>query len=147
MSAHQWLFSTRLNPEALPVACLRHDVDAILWEFKESEPDNWGAVHVGTFDAFGYVIASKENKKYATCSPDLSYAVICDSKTHCYVYRRMSPVDTDLKNRKTGKHMPTVAKQFVLTLKHEEVLGVTASNEGVFLLTETGLHYVSLTGV
>ncbi|CAG0912676.1 unnamed protein product [Notodromas monacha] len=145
LSSHQWIFSTKLTPESLPVVCLRHDVDAIVWEFKENEPDCWNASHIGTFDAFGYVFASKENRKYTVCPPDMSYVAICDSATHCYIYRKVNSY-SELKNRKSGKHLPTVAKQFVLTLKHEEVLGAVAAVEGLFVMTDSALNYVALTG-
>jgi len=71
------------------VFCLRHDVDALVWQpstNKEKTDNYWN--HIGTFDALGYVQASKEDRKFSTCSPDMSYAAISDSTKHVYIYHR-----------------------------------------------------------
>jgi hypothetical protein len=70
LGGHQWLFSVTVNADNVPAICLRHDVDGCLWQFESPQEDGqWPCTHIGTFLAFGYVQASKQQKKFCTCSP------------------------------------------------------------------------------
>lgn len=83
------MFNTILTAGCLPVFCLRHDVDALVWQpasNPEAAEKYWN--HIATFDALGYVQASKEDKKFSTCAPDMSYACISDSTKHVYIYHK-----------------------------------------------------------
>lgn len=45
--------------------CLRHDHDACVWIIDDAQDDTqWGIKHIYSFPGFGYVEASKTNKKY-----------------------------------------------------------------------------------
>lgn len=46
---------------ALPQLVTRHDVDGLVWELVEGPP--FGLAHVATFNALGYVAASKVRQK------------------------------------------------------------------------------------
>jgi hypothetical protein len=86
LGGHQWLFSVRMKADDVPALCLRHDVDGCLWQFESPEEDgHWPCTHIGTFLAFGYVQASKQQKKFCTCSPG-TY------KTSCILLDRFMPV-------------------------------------------------------
>ena len=111
--------------------CVRHDVDALVWQPKahaDSE-ENW--THIGTFNALGYVQASKENRKFSSCSPNMKYAVICDCARHVYVYRQ--PLEGS-----------KVAYQHVFTLEGSDdaILGLQATDPGVFILTPQTLYFI-----
>lgn len=49
--------------------CLRYDHDGCVWMIEESEDSDWKLTHIDTFPAFGYVEASKENKKFCVAAP------------------------------------------------------------------------------
>jgi hypothetical protein len=70
LGGHQWLFSVPVKADVVPAVCLRHDVDGCLWQFESPQEDgHWPCTHIGTFLAFGYVQASKQQKKFCTSSP------------------------------------------------------------------------------
>nr|CAD7460898.1 unnamed protein product [Timema tahoe] len=72
LGGHQWLFNVQLEPTSVPAICLRHDVDGCVWQARTttSEKADWPCQHVGTFLAFGYVQASKTQKKFTVCAPE-----------------------------------------------------------------------------
>ncbi|CAF0762982.1 unnamed protein product, partial [Didymodactylos carnosus] len=125
---NQILFTTRLTKSELPAICLRHDVDGLIWQLhcvKDENSAPW--THEATFSAFGYVQASKQQRKFISCPLDFSYVVICDMKTHLYLYKQNSTDNlpgTSLRNRKTGQVISTIAKQYMISLEnHDEILG------------------------
>ena len=42
-------------------------------------------------------------RKYTLCSPNCTYAAIVDTNKRSYIYFRPEALNTELKNRKTGK--------------------------------------------
>ncbi|KAK6185537.1 hypothetical protein SNE40_007746 [Patella caerulea] len=144
--SEQWLFSARLDSNKPPSICLRHDVDGLLWQ----PDDNVTAgkapwKHIVSFNALGYVQASKQQKKYSSCSPNCLFSVICDCSKHIYVYHRHSPINSPLRNRKTGKQVNTIAKQQVVSLDTADpILGLHTTNDKVFVITETSLYLVRI---
>ena len=146
-SSNQWLFNVLLSADTTPALCLRHDVDGFIWQPETpanadtSLPISWQ--HVGTFNAFGYVQASKQQRKFSVCAPNLSFVVIADCTRHLYVYHRPKPVATSLHNRKTGQKVAAVARQQVVSLESsDEILGVRANDTHVFVLCRRVLHAV-----
>lgn len=109
---------------------LRHDVDAVVWLPHASLPSSpsspqahWS--HASTFNALGYVQASKEERKFTTCSPNLKYAVISDSTRHVFVYRQPRGVAN------------SAAEHVYSTPKTTSILGLVATDMGVvFVLTD-----------
>jgi hypothetical protein len=62
-----------MKTDAVPAICLRHDVDGCVWQLESpQENGHWPCTHIGTFPAFGYVQASKQQKKFCTCAPGTS---------------------------------------------------------------------------
>ncbi|XP_078338907.1 nudC domain-containing protein 1-like isoform X2 [Crassostrea virginica] len=144
--SHQFLFFAALGKDKPPALCLRHDVDGIVWqpenECKETQSP-WQ--HVSTFNAFGYVQASKQNRKFTVCAPDCSFAVICDIWRHAYVYRQPAAISSPLRNRKDGRQVNTVAKQQVVSLEcTDHIYGVRTTTQTLFVLTESVLYAVHI---
>lgn len=133
LASHQWIFNASLDKNLPPAFCIRHDVDALVWQPKAHSDSESNWIHTGTFNALGYVQAAKRDRKFSTCAPDLSYAVICDNTRHVYVYQQ--PVGG-------AKH----ASQQVVTLTtpDNEILGLQASNNRIFVLTREAVHVVTV---
>lgn len=145
--SNQFLFSVSLCKDKPPALCLRHDVDGILWqpenECKEAQ-SSWQ--HVSTFNALGYVQASKQNRKFSVCAPDCSFAVICDIWRHAYVYRQPAAIASPIRNRKDGRQVNTIAKQQVVSLEcTDHIVGIQSTAQTLFILTESVLHAVHMT--
>lgn len=52
LGSNQYLFSVVVDPKEMPGFCLRHDVDALLWQpHSRSQRDLWE--HIATFNALG----------------------------------------------------------------------------------------------
>ena len=58
-----------MESDKLPSFCLRHDVDGLLWSLNEK----FSLQHRLTFNAFGYVKASKCNEKFTKAAPGIYY--------------------------------------------------------------------------
>ncbi|XP_056598039.1 nudC domain-containing protein 1 [Triplophysa dalaica] len=144
LGSHLFLFSVNIDPSEMPAFCLRHDVDALLWQPRpDQDNDIWE--HIATFNALGYVQASKRDKKFSTCSPNFSYAALGECLRRVFIYRQPSPVDTVLFNRKQGRQVGQVAKQQVANLDtNNPVLGFRASNERLFILTANNMFVLKV---
>lgn len=141
LSTLQWLFQIKCNPELTPAICLRHDVDACVWQLQDAEEKKWPSKHIGTFFAFGYVQASKTQKKFLDCPKNMSYAAICEITRHIYVYRQPSAINGELRNRVSGTKVENIAKQQLINLDiNEQILGVYAMDSAMFVLTENVIH-------
>merc|ERR1712008_381322 len=75
------------------------------------ENGNLRLEHVDTFDALGYVQASKSQRRFTVAAPDRSYAAIIDRQRHVYIYRKPEPIaeGCELRNRKSGQSVEKVA--------------------------------------
>ncbi|XP_029447763.1 nudC domain-containing protein 1 [Rhinatrema bivittatum] len=144
LGSNPYLFSVVTNPEEMPCFCLRHDVDALLWQPHAGREDNMWE-HIATFNALGYVQASKQDKKFFTCAPNNSYAALCECLRRVFIYRQPTPVPTVLYNRKEGRQVGQVAKQQVASLEtNTPILGFQATNERLFVLTANNLFLVKV---
>ncbi|XP_060099299.1 nudC domain-containing protein 1 [Heteronotia binoei] len=143
LGSNQYLFSAVVDPKEMPCFCLRHDVDALLWQPRPDWQDMWE--HVSTFNALGYVQASKQDKKFMACAPNHSYSALCECLRRVFIYRQPTPLSTVLYNRKEGRQVGLVAKQLVATLEtHDPVLGFQATNERLFVLTAKILFIIKV---
>jgi hypothetical protein len=109
-------------------------VDALIWQptNKGSGQVTWN--HAGTLDAFGFVHASKKDQKFTSCSPNMSYAVICDARNHVFTYHRHSVEDT------------IHAKQKLLQLDNvgsDGIIGIQACDEVICVLAKDKLFLVT----
>uniref|UniRef100_A0A8W4FDC8 NudC domain-containing protein 1 n=1 Tax=Sus scrofa TaxID=9823 RepID=A0A8W4FDC8_PIG len=123
LGSNQYLFSVIVDPKEMPCFCLRHDVDALLWQpHSGTQDDMWE--HIATFNALGYVQASKRDKKFFACAPNYSYAALCECLRRVFIYRQPTPMSTVLYNRKEGRQVGQVAKQQVASLEtNDPILG------------------------
>ncbi|PIK58046.1 putative nudC domain-containing protein 1 isoform X2 [Apostichopus japonicus] len=149
IGTNQWLFNAQLDPQKVPAICLRHDVDGLPIGNQESLPGSGNAwFHAATFNALGYVQASKRDKKFASCPPDTSYTVLCDCVRHVYIYRQPEGTMSPVKNRKTGKVVTEISKQQLVSLDcQDNILGMQTSNERIFILTSQRLYVIRVNDV
>ncbi|CAL1279257.1 unnamed protein product [Larinioides sclopetarius] len=150
LGGHQWLFMGQVCPESLPAICLRHDVDGILWQpknvFSEGELEQFKMEHLATFSALGYVLASKQDKKFTSCSPKFQFSVVSDCSRHLYLYCQPESITSALRNRKTGESIAHIAKQYVISLEEcDRMLGLQVSPECIFVLSKDTLYAVKVT--
>lgn len=144
LGSNQYLFSVIVDPKEMPCFCLRHDVDALLWQPHSSKQDDMWE-HIATFNALGYVQASKRDKKFFACSPNYSYAALCECLRRVFIYRQPTPMSTVLYNRKEGRQVGQVAKQQVASLEtNDPILGFQATNERLFVLTTKNLFLIKV---
>uniref|UniRef100_A0A8C6SQP2 NudC domain-containing protein 1 n=1 Tax=Neogobius melanostomus TaxID=47308 RepID=A0A8C6SQP2_9GOBI len=144
LGGHQYLFTVQSDPALMPCLCLRHDVDALVWQPRPEQPEHMWE-HVATFNALGYVQASKRDKKFATCPPNFSYASLCECLRRAFIYRQPAPVETVLFNRRQGRQVGQVAKQQVSSLDSDlPILGFRATNERLYILTSSNLHVLKV---
>ncbi|XP_065364593.1 nudC domain-containing protein 1 [Calliphora vicina] len=139
------LFSTSLRPGFPLAIATRQDVDCCLWlqQYNPSKPDEWSIRHEGNLHAFGYVQASKLQKKFMDCSPDLGYALIAESHRHVFLYKTKYDTASGLRNR-NGPQV-TIGKQHLITLDDAgEVLGLTTANSVATLLTEKCVLFLQM---
>ncbi|XP_067567580.1 nudC domain-containing protein 1 isoform X1 [Pseudorca crassidens] len=144
LGSNQYLFSVIVDPKEMPCFCLRHDVDALLWQpHSGNQDDMWE--HIATFNALGYVQASKRDKKFFACAPNYSYAALCECLRRVFIYRQPTPMSTVLYNRKEGRQVGQVAKQQVASLETSDpILGFQATNERLFVLTTKNLFLIKV---
>ncbi|XP_066235453.1 nudC domain-containing protein 1 [Saccopteryx leptura] len=144
LGSNEYLFSVVADPGKMPCFCLRHDVDALLWQPHCGKQDElWE--HIATFNALGYVQASKRDKKFFACAPDYSYAALCECLRRVFIYRQPTPMSTVLYNRKEGRQVGQVAKQQVASLETSDpILGFQATNERLFVLTTRNLFLIKV---
>lgn len=134
------LFSLPLRPEFPPAIALRHDVDACLWLQQPGEA--WSLRHEGTLHAFGYVQASKQQRKFLSCSPDLSYALICEAERHIFIYKASYGAE-GLRHR-NGSQV-SIGQQKLVSLEGSgEIIGLCAENDCAILLTESHVLVLQL---
>ncbi|XP_044524727.1 nudC domain-containing protein 1 [Gracilinanus agilis] len=144
LGSNQYLFSVLVDPKEMPCFCLRHDVDALLWQPHYSQQDEMWE-HIATFNALGYVQASKRDKKFFACAPNYSYAALCECLRRVFIYRQPTAMSTVLYNRKEGRQVGQVAKQQVASLEtNDPILGFQATNERLFVLTTKNLFLIKV---
>ena len=133
VSGHQWLFNKTTKPSEPASFCLRHDVDGVLWKPVADESNaklSWK--HVSTFNALGFIQASKKNHKYTVCGAENGFVAIVDCLKTIYVYV------TEKLDSKDGS-------QYVLELPtSDEILGVQANKDTLFLMTKNSLFSVKV---
>jgi hypothetical protein len=125
-------------------------VDGLIWQINCITSENlipWN--HEATLNAFGYVQASKNNRKFLSTPSNSSYGFIADIRTHSYIYKQYSPTSnlpgTSLRNRKTGKLIETIGKQFMISYdNHDEILGLITTNERAYILIDNQLFVIAI---
>lgn len=134
------LFSLCLRAGSPLAFALRNDVDACVW-LPCIQPDATNETtmkmkHEGTLNALGYIQASKQQKKFMQCSPDMGYAIICESQRHIFVYKSSHDSASGLKNRNSSSKI-SIGQQKLITMdSSDELLGIVCQNETTILLTQ-----------
>lgn len=133
------LFTLSLRANNPSAFAIRSDVDAIIWlptQASLSDEIDVNMKHEGTLNAFGYVQASKQQKKFMQCSPDFSYSIICEPQRHIFIYKATYGNATGLKNRCSSVKV-SIGQQKLVTLdESNEVLGILCENDATILLTQ-----------
>lgn len=114
--------------------CLRHDHDACVWMINDMGDDTqWGIKHIHNFSRFGYVEASKTNKKFCVSPTDGSYIAIVEHTRHVFLYEK--PDD----GAKT-------AKQRIVDLNYETspIMGAVATKKYLFVLSKDKLYRLQI---
>lgn len=127
------LFTKILSADRMPVVAVRCDVDCCIWS-PGQKGENW--THEGTLDAFGYILASKQQRKLVDCAPNMKYCVVL-SERHVFVYKSLYSSASGLRNR-SGNQV-AFGQQRLVTLDGDtgEVVGMVVQNEVTFLLCES----------
>ncbi|KAL7297341.1 hypothetical protein TKK_0009733 [Trichogramma kaykai] len=107
--------------------CLRHDNDGCIWNTVENGND-WDLKHSFTFPGFGYIEASKTNKKFCIAPFDRSIVLIIEWARHALLYER-------------PKKNATVGRQAILDFENgmTQILGAVAFNQHLIILTKDSL--------
>ncbi|XP_015184696.1 PREDICTED: nudC domain-containing protein 1 [Polistes dominula] len=115
--------------------CLRHDHDGCLWITDIVKDNVWNIKHTTTFPGFGYVEASKSNKKFCICSPDGSYVAIIEHKRHVFLYER-------------PENNSQISKQWIVDLEYDSpssiIMGAVATNKYLIILTKNKLYHLQI---
>lgn len=135
------LFSVNLMPEYPDAIVLRHDVDGCVWSHcipatnGDQTLSNWTMRHEGTLHAFGYILASKQQRKFIGCCPNFDYSIICEYKRHIFIYKTNYENACGLRKR-TGPQMHIGQQQLVELDQTDEILGMVVENQITFILTK-----------
>jgi hypothetical protein len=71
---------------------------------------------------------------------------IADNLRHIYVYRRPHLLQSgEVRNRKTGKELQTIANQHVINLTDcQSIIGIQATNNSIFVLSSDQIFLIKL---
>ncbi|XP_017089126.2 nudC domain-containing protein 1 [Drosophila bipectinata] len=146
MGSTPLLFNTTLRAGFPPAFSTRQGVDAALWlqMYQPTRPDEWNVRHEGQLHAFGYVQASKAERKYTVCCPNMEFVAICESYRHVLVYRARHDNAEGLR-RRNGPPV-VVGKQSLVTLDETvgDIIGVSTAPNLITILTEYALLHLQV---
>uniref|UniRef100_A0AC34GNL0 NudC domain-containing protein 1 n=1 Tax=Panagrolaimus sp. ES5 TaxID=591445 RepID=A0AC34GNL0_9BILA len=150
LSFHKLIFVQQFLPNKPLDICIREDVDGVVYSLENMNESK--LEHYLTLDAFGYIQAGKSSRRFSTCAPNGSYSAIVDGRNHAYIYLKASTVsDTELRNTKTRKAVPTVARQHVISLasfdseyvsnsRNPNIIFTAAREKVLFLATDWAIY-------
>jgi hypothetical protein len=113
---YNWICAS-FATDAMPSVCLQMDVDGLVFTFTEQGP-TVQIEHVATFDAFGFVQASKRDARFIRHDPVFNFASIIESNRNAYIYyhhqdKRLEEVQT-LVDLTKGQNVDIIGVQLVL---------------------------------
>lgn len=74
----------------------------------------------------------------------MEYSAICESSGHIFIYRQKRPISSsELRHRATGR-IQNIAEQQVLNITNDEILGIQAFDNQLFLLCENYIMSLKL---
>ncbi|XP_063993014.1 nudC domain-containing protein 1 [Diachasmimorpha longicaudata] len=108
--------------------CIRQDHDGCVWRLVE-DPTDWTVQHESSLPGFGYVEASKSNKKFCVCPRNGHYVAIIEHNRHSFIYAKPG-LDA------------RVSKQQIVDLGSESlpIMGAIATDDYLVLLTQNKLY-------
>lgn len=113
--------------------CLKQDVDGIILKLE----NHLDMSHCAVFNAFGFVEASKRNKKFAYISNDFEYALIAETSKLVYLYGQ--PTDEEAKRNVASQYLIDVSNpDFHATPnvdeKEELIHGIAQLDRHIFMI-------------
>lgn len=113
--------------------CLRHNNDGFLWITDQVNGNKWNIKHYYTFPGFGYVEASKSNKKFCVSPTDGSYVAILEHTRYIFLYKR-------------PELNVQIGKQWIIDLDSETypIMGAVATNKYLIILTKNKLYRLNI---
>ncbi|XP_017790405.1 PREDICTED: nudC domain-containing protein 1 [Habropoda laboriosa] len=113
--------------------CLRHDNDGCLWITGKVDDTKWNMEHYYTFPGFGYVEASKSNKKFCVSPADGSYVAILEHTRYIFLYKK-------------PEANVEVGKQWIVDLGTETcpIMGAAATNKYLIVLIKNKLYRLNI---
>lgn len=138
------LFATTLRPGFPRAIAIRNDVDCCLWLQMTPTDDTWELKHESSLHAFGYIQASKRERKYLMCSPDTNLAVISETSRHLFIYKNTYKNSGGLRKR-SGSQL-SIGQQQLVTFdgSNGNIIGMSVENEIILLLTENAICCLQL---
>ncbi|KAH0533773.1 nudC domain-containing protein 1 [Cotesia glomerata] len=129
-SHNRILFTHKLK--TCQVLCARYNHDGCVWEPVHRD-EEWELVHKNIFPGFGYVEASKANKKFCISPANGNYVAIIEHKRHGFLYEK--PQQNAL-----------VAKQKIIDLGIDStlIMGAIATDNYIILLTQDKLYKLNV---
>ncbi|CAG8565862.1 5498_t:CDS:2 [Paraglomus brasilianum] len=125
----------------LPSVCLKHDVDGLVYAISHNA-DNRSSTstsssplaidHVATFNAFGFVQASKREKRCMYHDPNHRFVVILEGSRHAFIYQSHGP-----KNIHDQQLIVDVAGR----ASNADIIGIQMVGDGIILVL-TSKHLV-----
>ncbi|KAH8018599.1 hypothetical protein HPB51_009038 [Rhipicephalus microplus] len=84
---------------------------------------------------------------HQTASADFSFAALCNAVRHVYLYRQPETLGSsqELRNRKTGREVSSIAKLHVISLEQcDSIRGMVASRRCIFVLSPGALYAIKV---
>ena len=145
LASNHPIFSTILRPGFPRAIATRNDVDCCLWlQHVSPSNDEWSLKHEGTLHAFGYIQASKRERKFLACSPDTNLAVVCESSRHLFIYKNSYNTAGGLRHRSGPQLSIGQQKLVAFDGTNGEIIGIIVENEIILVLTEKAICCLQL---
>lgn len=148
LNSHPYILNVNVDPSRAPSIGLRNDADTCIWQPYPVTGDCWPIQHEGTLLAFGYIQSSKHQKKFVVCSPNFKYSVVCEATRHSFIYQQEWASNQKLRHRNlSGENRRVdVGKQQLISFEqNENVLGICATDDVLFILTNDSLITLLMT--
>lgn len=112
--------------------CLRYENDGCVWKIQPHD-DSWDISHEYTYPVFGYVEASKRNKKFCVAPVNGTYVAILEHTRYIFLYERPN---SDI----------TVGRQWLLDLGPDSlpIMGAAATNNYLIVLSTDKVYRLQI---
>ncbi|CAO3625046.1 unnamed protein product [Cunninghamella blakesleeana] len=117
------------NDLLLPSVTCKMDVDGFVYNWSKNDKDQFLLHHTATFDAFGFIQASKRDTRFVRHDPTNQFITIVESNRNAYIYYNQSETSNLIKKQTL----------IDITEGHDvDILGVQMILDDVlFILTES----------